>query len=104
MSKKRDRPTHLVTREVIETILENHRTDGKGRAFTVLFTKRSDGTKRLMNCRYGVVSKLKGGQAPFNFSDKNLHSVYDLVSHDYRSIPLDTIEKVTIEGIKYEVV
>jgi hypothetical protein len=30
--------------------------------------------------------------------------VYDLVSHDYRSIPLDTIEKVVLEGVKYEIV
>jgi hypothetical protein len=104
MSKRRDRPTNLVPREAIVTILENHRCDGMGRAFTVTFTKRSDGTKRLMNCRYGVYNKLKGGQAPFSFEDKNLHSVYDLVSHDYRSIPLDTIEQVVLEGVKYEVV
>jgi len=104
MSKKRNRPTNLVHRDAIVSILEAHREANTGRAFTVLFTKRSDGTKRLMNCRYGVYNKLKGGQAPFSFADKNLHSVYDLVSHDYRSIPLDTIEKVVLEGVKYEIV
>lgn len=104
MSKKRDRPTHIVPRDAMVAILERHREGGRGRAFTVSFTKRTDGSQRLMNCRYGVYSKLKGGQAPFSFDDKNLHSVYDLVSHDYRSIPLDTIDKVVIEGIKYEVV
>ena len=104
MSKKRDRPTHIVPRDAIVAILERHRDEGKGRAFTVSFTKRTDGSKRLMNCRYGVYNKLKQGQAPFNFADKNLHSVYDLVSHDYRSIPLDTIDQVVLEGVKYEVV
>jgi hypothetical protein len=104
MSKKRNRPTNLVPRSAIVAILETHREMNSGRAFTVLFTKRSDGTKRLMNCRFGVYSKLKGGQDPFHFEDHNLTSVYDLVAHDYRCIPLDTIEKVALNGVNYEVV
>jgi len=93
-----------VPRSALVAILEKHRNDNSGRAFTVVFTKRSDGTKRTMNARYGVVSKLKGGDAPFSFTEKNLHSVYDMVAHDYRSIPLDTLEKVSLDGVDYEVV
>jgi hypothetical protein len=104
MSKRRDRPTNLIPRQAAIEILENHRAFGMGRAFTVCFTKRTDGTKRVMNARYGVYNKLKSGQAPFNFSDKNLHSVYDMVSHDYRSIPLESVEKLTLDGVIYEVV
>ena len=104
MSKKRNRPTNLVPRDAIIAILETHREANTGRAFTVLFTKRSDGTKRLMNCRYGVYNKLKNGLATFNFNDNGLHSVYDLVNHDYRCIPLESIEQVTLEGIKYEII
>jgi hypothetical protein len=98
------RPVHIIPRIAALALLEKHRNDNTGRAFTVVFTKRTDGRKRIMNCRYGVVSKLKGGEAPFNFDEKNLHSVYDMVAHDYRSIALDTIEKLCLDGIDYEVV
>ena len=104
MSKKMARPTYTIPHNAMVAILEKHRNTGNGRAFTVVFTKRSDGTKRTMNARYGVVSKLKGGEAPFSFTEKNLHSVYDMVAHDYRSIPLDTLEKVSLDGVDYEVV
>lgn len=99
-----DRQTHIIPRIAALALLEKHRNDNSGRAFTVVFTKRTDGTKRIMNCRYGVVSKLKGGDAPFSFTEKNLHSVYDMVAHDYRSIPVDAIEKLNLDGVTYEVV
>lgn len=104
MSKKKNRPTFLVPRDSIVETLERHRNSNSGRAFTVVFTKRADGSKRTMNCRYGVVSKLKGGTAPFDFKANDLHSVYDMVNHDYRSIALDTLEKVVLDGIQYEIV
>ena len=103
MSKKRIRPEVAITRTAAIAILEEHRESNSGRAMTVLFTKRSDGQKRLMNCRYGVYNKLKGSIAPFSFDEKNLHSVYDLERHDYRAIPLDTIEKITLNGVIYNV-
>jgi hypothetical protein len=103
MSKPRIRPEISVTRSAATAILEEHRDGNSGRAFTVAFTKRSDGTKRVMNCRYGVVCKLKGGTAPFNFADKGLHSVYDLEAHDYRSLPLEGVEKITLNGVVYNV-
>lgn len=104
MSKKVARQTNLISRKDLIDILEKHKFDNSGRAFTVVFTRRTDGLKRTMNCRYGVVSKLKGGSAPFSFEDKQLHSVYDLVKHDYRSVPLDAVEKLSLDGVDYEVV
>ena len=104
MSKKRNRPTHLVSLEVAVKLLENHRDSNCGRAFTAVFTKRSDGSKRTMNARYNVVSKLKSGVASYDAADHDLHTVYDLVEHDYRSLNLDTLEKVTIDGNIFEIV
>jgi hypothetical protein len=104
MSKSRDRPTHLVPRDAVVAILEKHRVDGKGRAFTVYFTKRTDGEKRVMNARYGVYNKLKAGVSRFDFEEKNLHSVYDMTNHSYKCIPLESIEKLTLDGVIYEVV
>lgn len=104
MSKKRNRPTHLVSLEAAVKLLENHRDSNCGRAFTVVFTKRSDGSKRTMNARYNVVSKLKTGVASYDAADHDLHNVYDLVEHDFRCFPLDGMETLTIDGIRYEVV
>lgn len=98
------RQLELIARDAAISILEKHRDDNSGRAFTVVFTRRTDGMKRTMNCRYGVYNKLKGGQAPFSFDDKNLHSVYDMQKHDYRSIPLDAVEKVILNNVEYTVV
>ena len=104
MSKPRNRPTHLVSLEAAVKLLEMHRDSNCGRAFTVVFTKRSDGSKRTMNARYNVVSKLKTGVASYDAADHDLHTVYDLVEHDYRSINLDTLEKVTLDGTILEIV
>jgi len=104
MSRKINRPTHIIPHQVAIKLLENHRDSNCGRAFTVVFTKRSDGTKRTMNARYNVVSKLKTGVAAYDAEDHDLHAVYDLVQHDYRSINLDTLEKVVMDGVSYEVV
>ena len=104
MSKPRNRPTHLVSLEAAIKLLEKHRDSNCGRVFTATFCKRSDGSKRTMNARYNVVSKLKTGVASYDSDEHDLHTVYDLVEHNYRSINLDTIEKVVMDGVVYEVV
>lgn len=104
MSKKINRPTRLVSLEAAIKLLENHRDSNCGRAFTAVFTKRSDGSKRTMNARYNVVSKLRKGVASYDADEHDLHAVYDLVEHNYRSINLDTLEKVVMDGVVYEVV
>ena len=62
-----------------------------GRFCNVLFVKRSTGEFRNMLCRTGVKKHRKGGDAAYNFGERNLISVYDLHKKDYRSIPVDGI-------------
>jgi hypothetical protein len=62
-----------------------------GRFCKVIFVKRSTGEIRDMFCRSGVKKHLRGGDAAYNFGERNLISVYDLHKKDYRSIPVDGI-------------
>jgi hypothetical protein len=72
--------------------------------FTVVFTKRSDGTLRRMNCRKKVTKHLTGGQARYNPANHNLVAVYDMQKRAYRTISLETIKRITMKGIDYRVV
>lgn len=104
MSTYKIRPTHLLSLNIAVKLLEKHRESKKGTAFTVTFRKRLNNELRTMNARYNVVSKLKTGVDSYDPEDHDLHTVYDLVSHDYRSINLDTLEKIVMGGVVYEVV
>ena len=73
-----------------------------GKFFSVEFIKRTTGKKRLMLCRLGVKSHLKGGTKKFKDEDKNLLTVFDVNKKQYRSIPLDGIISVQIHGEKFE--
>jgi hypothetical protein len=74
-----------------------------GQFFTATFTKRTDGTLRTMNCRLGVKSHLRGGEPAYDFAEKGLVPVYDLVKQDYRCFPLDSLTQLAISGQVYEV-
>jgi hypothetical protein len=73
-----------------------------GRIFSVEFIKRTTGEKRLMVCRLGVKSHLKGGTKKFDDKEKNLLTVFDVQKKGYRSIPLENIISVKIHGEKFE--
>jgi hypothetical protein len=66
--------------------------------FGVTFIKRTTGETRVMNCRTGVKKHLKGGVAPYSFKGKGLLPVYDLQKQGYRSIPIDGIRELRING------
>jgi len=70
----------------------------KGTIFSVVFTKKKDGTTRKMLARLGVKKHLKGGTKPFNDDDYNLLTVYDLQKKAYRSINMSTLKKLKIRG------
>jgi hypothetical protein len=73
-----------------------------GHIFSVEFIKRTTGEKRLMVCRLGVKSHLKGGTKKFDDTEKKLLTVFDVQKNAYRSIPLDQIIRVKISGRVYE--
>jgi len=74
-----------------------------GRFFTVTFVKRSTGERRVMNCRKGVVKFLRGGELPYDASEKNLVTVFDVPKRDYRSINLDTVKGIRADKEVYVV-
>lgn len=66
----------------------------RGRIFSVVFVKRTDGTKRKMVARFGVKRGLTGRGSPFNPADYDLCIVFDVQRHGYRMIPLDAVEEI----------
>lgn len=75
----------------------------KGKVFSVVFTKRTDGSTRKMTARLGVKSALRGGDAAYNAKAKGLVVVYDFGKRDYRAIPIDSLTALTCGGERYEV-
>lgn len=79
----------------------------EGRIFGVTFVKRTTGELRTMACRLGVRSRLHGGVLKYNPTEKNLLIVFDVNIPDelnrgaYRSIPIENIKSLTIEGETY---
>lgn len=73
-----------------------------GKIFSVTFIKRTTGEIREMVCRLGVKSHLRGGVKKFDDKEKNLLTVFDVQKNGYRSIPLENIIKVKVNGVTYE--
>lgn len=72
-----------------KSLIEGAIKSTQGRFFTVTFRKQN-GQLRKMNCRLGVKKHLKGGKSTTAGYD-NYITVFDMVSHQYRTINLDTI-------------
>lgn len=73
-----------------------------GKAVTVTFTKRGDGSTRVLNGRLGVTKHLKGGELKYDPKKYKLLTIFDMQKNDYRSIPLDAVQSVKAEGITYK--
>jgi len=92
-------------REAVKIIkgLEN------GRFFTVCFLKRTEDKEtgkrllRVMNCRQRVKKYLAGGPAAYSFNEKGLVSVFDMGKMAYRSIPIDGLRWIRVDGEELEV-
>ena len=69
-----------------------------GRIFSIKFIKRSDGSIREMVCRTGVTSHIKGTGKPRDWKKHDLISVFDMKEQGYRSIPIEGIFEVKIQG------
>lgn len=80
-------------------VMVNHLHEGH--IFTVRFVKRSTGEVRVMNCRKGVRKYLKGGPMAYNPDDKGLLWVFDVQHSAYRSIAIEGILSLTMDGVTY---
>lgn len=70
--------------------------------FAVEFIKRTDGSVRHMRCRFGVFKHLKGGPRAYDPKAHGLLVVFE-PEKGYRSIPLDALRALQIEGVRYDV-
>lgn len=87
-----------MTKPILKTkLLEKLIRLSDGQIFSVSFTK-NDGTNREMRARLGVTKHLKGGSKPFLDSDHGLITVFDMDKKAYRSIKLDRISQLKING------
>jgi hypothetical protein len=91
--------TNIITRSEAEALI----AATKGKMFSVVFTKRTDGSTRKMTARLGVKSALRGGDAAYDASKKGLVVVYDITKRDYRAIPTDALTALNCGGKRYEV-
>ena len=80
----------ITKREAKKLILEN-----RSSIFSVLFTKK-DGSKRSMNARLDVKSKLKGGELKYNPANFNYVIAYDMIKKNYRTININTLERLKL--------
>jgi hypothetical protein len=82
-------------KEVLSFIEETH-----GRFFSVRFLKRTDGTERTMTCRTGVRSRLSTNPSKkgIDFAANNLLCVFDTQADGYRTIPVEGITAIKIDG------
>lgn len=74
------------------------------RIFCAEFIKRSNNARRKMVCRRGVVKHLKGGVPAYDFREKGLIPVFDMRVKEYRSIPIEGLRRLRIDGRTYRVV
>lgn len=74
-----------------------------GEIFSVTFTKK-DGTLRDMVCKLGVKKHLKGGEQAYDPTEYDLLCVFDMQKVAYRSISFDTLSRVKVGGIEFEVI
>ena len=65
--------------------------------FTAWFIKKN-GDVRKINCRLGVKKHLKGGTKPYKDSDHDLLTVFDMQKGAYRSINLNTLQSIAVNG------
>jgi len=75
-----------------------------GKIFSVIFTKRTDGTTRRMVCRTGVRKVCSGGGRAYDPESKGLLTVYDFEKKAYRMIPAEGVIELTArkQTIKFQ--
>lgn len=77
------------------------RATESGHIFAVEFVKRTDGTLRKMTCRTGVTKGTQGGSMGYEPSEHDLLSVYDVEKKGFRSIPVDAVLHLSMQGKRY---
>jgi hypothetical protein len=69
--------------------------------FNVEFVKRTTGEMRSMTCRTGVTKGTSGGSMGYDPREHGLLPVYDVRALGFRSVPVDALVGVTMDGVRY---
>lgn len=88
-----------ISRTKVETLIKST----NGRIFSAKFLKK-DKSSRLMNARLGVHKNLKGGVNKTVKASNAYMTVFDIKADDYRTLNLDTVQELHIDGHVYQVV
>lgn len=91
-----------ISKETAKQLIFDTNAKNNGAFFSVKFIKK-DGTEREMVARLGVKKHLKGGTMSYNPADYNLIPVFDVQKGDYRSISVNTLKQLKVDGVIYEV-
>lgn len=65
----------------------------KGKFFSAEFIKKN-GELRKIHARLGVIKHLKGGTKKYDAESRNLLTVYDLQTRQYRTINVGTLRSI----------
>jgi len=74
-----------------------------GKFVSILFVKRTTGELRKMLCRTGVKKHLQGGTMKYNPREHGLLTVFDMIKREYRSVPVEGLQRVMVRGQWYQV-
>jgi hypothetical protein len=88
----------IISKEGLLDIIEAQKK--RGVYFTVWFIKK-DGTERKMTCRFGVKKHLHGGKSTLD--ESKFFTVYSMADADYRAVSKETVFKVKVGGLVYEI-
>jgi hypothetical protein len=72
-----------------------------GHFVSLAFVKRTTGEVRHMVCRTGVKSHLRGGEPAYDAPAHGLVFVFDVQRNGYRSIPVDNVLWLRVNGRTY---
>lgn len=99
------RVTRVTKKEAIEILLR-HKVTGNNGIFTVVFIKRTNGERRVMNARFGVHKYTKGIGLAYDPKEHALIGCYDMQKEQgegYRMISTESITELKINGEHYVV-
>jgi len=91
-----------ISKQTAKQIIFDTININSGQIFGVQFVKK-DGSTRDMVARLGVTKHLKGGVKKYNPEDYNLITAFDMQKKEYRSISVDTLTQLKVDGQIFEV-
>lgn len=75
-----------------------------GKIFSIKFIKRTSGELREMTCRLNVTKYLAGGERAYDPKPYRLIFVFDMIRKGYRSIDIEGIKQIKIDGEWHDVI